>query len=262
MEQQLNNKRALVTGAASGMGRAIAFAFAREGATVAVHARNLGSSTELVNEIEQSGGRAVAVAADLTDTEAVKVLCAQTIVLLGGIDIVVNNAGAVSKADLAGTSEEEWDRMMQVNLKTPFLISQCLVPEMKLNPDGGRLIFNSSVGAKLPDPMGSAYNASKAGLLGFVRCLAVELGVNGITVNAICPGWIDTPMAEKLHEEMYSNDANDNFDAFYDASIRGNMLNARITPDNIAEFAVYLASDKGKFMTAQAFNICAGICLS
>ncbi|MFT5133954.1 MAG: ketoreductase, partial [Gammaproteobacteria bacterium] len=91
---------------------------------------------------------------------------------------------------------------------------------------------------------------------------AVELGVNGITVNAICPGWIDTPMAEKLHEEMYSNDANDNFDAFYDASIRGNMLNARITPDNIAEFAVYLASDKGKFMTAQAFNICAGICLS
>jgi len=260
MELQLENKRALVTGAASGMGRAIALAFAREGATVAVHARTLETATALVKEIEQSGGRAVAVAADLTDTCAIKSMCEQTISSLNGIDIVVNNAGAVSKASLSGTTEEEWDRMMQVNLKTPFLISQYLAPEMKLNPDGGRLIFNSSIGAKLADPTGSAYNASKAGLLGFVRCLAAELGANGITVNAICPGWIDTPMAASLHKDMYPADANMSFEEFYDGSVSANMLNARITPDNIADFAVYLASDKGKFMTAQAINICAGIC--
>ncbi len=260
MERQLENKRALVTGASSGMGRAIALAFAREGATVAVHARNLQSAKEQVTAIEQSGGRAVAVAADLTDTVAVKSLCEQTVASLGGIDIVVNNAGAAAKAALTDTTEEEWDRIMQVNLKTPFLICKYLVTEIRKNPAGGRLIFNSSVAARLPDPAGSAYNASKAGLLGLVRCLAAELGQDGITVNAICPGWVDTPMAVRLHEEMYSPDAGSGFEEFYDGSIRGNMLNARITPDNIAEFAVYLASEKGRFMTAQAFNVCAGIC--
>ena len=176
---------------------------------------------------------------------------------LGGVDIVVNNAGAINKAPLSGTSEEDWDRIMQVNLKAPFLISKYLVPEMKKIRKGGRLIFNSSVGAKLPDPMGSAYNASKAGLLGFVRCLAAELGADGITVNAICPGWVDTPMASRLHEEMYPVDSESSFDEFFDDSMRANMLGARITPNNIAEFAVYLASDKGRFITAQAINVCA-----
>ena len=260
MNAELSGKRALVTGTASGIGRAIAVAFAREGATVAVHTRSLEPAEELVNEIEQSGGRAVAVAADLTDVSAIPSLCKQTIEHLNGIDIVVNNAGAVGKASLAGTSEEDWDTMMQVNLKTPFLISKCLVPEMKKNPDGGRLIFNSSIGAKLPDPLGSAYNASKAGLLGFVRCLAAELGADGITVNAICPGWVDTPMASRLHEEMYPPDADISFEQFFDDAMRANMLKARITPENIAEFAVYLASDKGRFMTAQTINVCAGNC--
>jgi NAD(P)-dependent dehydrogenase (short-subunit alcohol dehydrogenase family) len=260
MNTDLAGKRALVTGSASGIGRAIALALARNGALVAVHARNIEPAEELVNEIEESDGRAVAVAADLMDAVAISKMCSRTIDKLEGIDIVVNNAGAVGKADLAGTSEEEWDRMMQVNLKTPFLISKCLVPEMKKNPDGGRLIFNSSVGAKLPDPFGSAYNASKAGLLGFVRCLAAELGNDGITVNAICPGWTDTPMARKLHEQMYPADADKSFAEFYDESVRANMLNARITPENIAEFVIYLAGDKGRFMTAQAINICAGIC--
>ena len=262
MNAELAGKRALVTGAASGMGRAIALAFAREGAVLAVHARGLESATVLADEIRNSGASAIAVSADLTDNGAIRGLCEKTIVELGGVDIVVNNAGAISKAPLSETSEEDWDRIMQVNLKAPFLISKYLVPEMKKNPQGGRLIFNSSVAAKLPDPMGSAYNASKAGLLGFVRCLAAELGADGITVNAICPGWVDTPMAARLHEEMYPIDSESSFEEFFDDSMRANMLGARITPDNIAEFAVYLASDKGRFITAQAINVCAGICLS
>jgi 3-hydroxybutyrate dehydrogenase len=262
MNLELEGKRALVTGAASGMGRSIAMAFANEGATVAVHARTLDRANEVVDKIKQANGKAVAVVADLFDNTAIKQMCDDTISKLDGIDIVVNNAGAVSKAPLTETLEEEWDRIMQVNLKAPFLISQYLVPSMRLNANGGRLIFNSSVAAKLPDPIGSAYNASKAGVLGLVRSLAAELGNDGITVNAICPGWIDTPMAEKLHEEMYSAESGKSLEEFYDGSIRGNMLGARITPENIAEFALYLASDKGRFMTAQAFNVCAGICLS
>jgi len=202
------------------------------------------------------------VSGDLTDNSAIEGLCEKTIVDLGGIDVLVNNAGAVGKAPLSGTSEEDWDRIMQVNLKAPFLISKYLVPEMRKNPEGGRLIFNSSVAAKLPDPEGSAYNASKAGLLGFVRCLAAELGADGITVNAICPGWVDTPMAARLHEEMYTIGSENEFDDFFDNSMRANMLGARITPNDIAEFAVFLASNKGRFITAQAINVCAGLCLS
>jgi NAD(P)-dependent dehydrogenase (short-subunit alcohol dehydrogenase family) len=262
MSKELVGKRVLVTGATSGIGRAIAIGFAKEGAHVVVHARTSNAAAELVSEIESEAGLATAVQADLNDSEAVKEMCENTKSLLSGLDIVVNNAGTVSKAPLAGTSEDDWDKTMQVNLKTPFLISKLLVPELKKNKSGGRLIFISSVAAKLPDPIGSAYNTSKAGLLGLVRCLAAELGSDGITVNAICPGWIDTPMAARLHEEMYLPRENKNFEDFYDDSIRGNMLNARITPDNIAEFAVYLASDKGRFMTAQAINVCAGICYS
>ena len=262
MNAELAGKRALVTGAASGIGRAIALAFAREGAVLAVHARSLESATAIADEILLSGASAVAVSGDLTDNSAIKGLCEKTIVDLGGIDVLVNNAGAVGKAPLSGTSEEDWDRIMQINLKAPFLISKYLVPEMRKNPEGGRLIFNSSVAAKLPDPEGSAYNASKAGLLGFVRCLAAELGTDGITVNAICPGWVDTPMAARLHEEMYTMGPKDGFDDFFDNSMRANMLGARITPNDIAEFAVFLASDKGRFITAQAINVCAGLCLS
>lgn len=262
MNAELAGKRALVTGAASGIGRAIALAFAREGAVLAVHARSLESATAIADEILLSGASAVAVSGDLTDNSAIEDLCEKTIVDLGGIDVLVNNAGAVGKAPLSGTSEEDWDRIMQVNLKAPFLISKYLVPEMRKNPEGGRLIFNSSVAAKLPDPEGSAYNASKAGLLGFVRCLAAELGTDGITVNAICPGWVDTPMAARLHEEMYTIGSESGFDEFFDDSMRANMLGARITPDDIAEFAVFLASDKGRFITAQAINVCAGLCLS
>lgn len=260
MSKELEGKRALVTGAASGMGRAIALAFAGEGAVVAAHARSMDAASSVVDEIQQAGGTALAVAADLTDSDAVADCCEQAVAALGGIDIVVNNAGAVSKGSLTETNNEDWDRLMQVNLKTPFLVSKYLVPEMRKNSAGGRLIFNSSVGAKLADPTGSAYNASKAGLLGFVRCLAAEVGADRITVNAICPGWVDTPMAVDLHREMHASSSDSGFDEFYDASIRSNMLNARLAPENIADFAVFLASDKGKYITAQAINVCAGLC--
>lgn len=261
MTQQLENRRALVTGAASGMGRAIALAYAREGATLVIHGRSEDSVGSLADDIRSLGAQVHIIATDLADNASIEEFCNKVVSALGGIDIVVNNAGAVSKAPLEGTTEEEWDIIMQVNLKTPFLISKHLVGEMKKNTHGGRLIFNSSIAAKLPDPFGSAYNASKAGVNGLVRCLAAELGQHAITVNAICPGWIDTPMAERLHDQMHE-DKSLSFDEFYDSSMRSNMLGERMTPENIADMAVFLASDRSKTITGQAINVCAGVCVS
>ena len=262
MTGQLQNKRVFITGCASGMGRAIALAFAKEGARLAIHGRTRESVRDLFEEIEAAGGDSRVVAADLADNSSIRGLCDDVVDTLNGVDVVVNNAGAVSKAGLLETSEANWDEMMQVNLKTPFLISQQLLPVMKQNKQGGRLIFNSSIAAKLPDPMGSAYNASKSGVLGLVRCLAAELGEFGITVNAICPGWVDTPMAERLHMQMHEDKAESDFEEFYDSSIRSNMLGARITPDSVADFAVFLASDGSRHITGQAINVCAGVSLS
>jgi 3-hydroxybutyrate dehydrogenase len=261
MNMQLQGKRALITGAASGMGRSIALAFADEGASLVIHGRSEESLSGLANEIKSKGAEASIVTADLADNKLIEKFCSDTLSALGGIDIVVNNAGAVSKAPLTGTSEEAWDKIMQVNLKTPFLISKYLVDAMRENKNGGRMIFISSIAAKLADPVGSAYNASKAGVLGLVRSMAAELGADGITVNTICPGWVDTPMAVRLHKEMPADDET-NFDEFYDSAMRSNMLGAKIQPDDIAELAVFLASDKGKTITAQAMNVCAGVCVS
>jgi ketoreductase len=135
------------------------------------------------------------------------------------------------------------------------------VPALRKNAGGGRIIFNASVAAKLPDPHGSAYNASKAGILGLMRCMAAELGPDGITVNTICPGWVDTPMARTLHEDMYDGDES-GFADFYAESTSANMLGQQIKPEDIADAAVFLASDHARRITAQAYNVCAGLCVA
>ena len=257
----LEGKRALVTGAATGIGQAIVMAYVREGAIVAAHARSEARIKPLIAAAGKEAQRIIPVAADLENDSEIRKLAEQTLAMLGGLDILVNNAGYSEKAPLAGTSDAMWDRTMQINLKAPFLLCRELVPAMKKNPGGGRIIFNSSIAAKLPDPGGSAYNSAKAGVLGLMRCLAAELGQFGITVNAICPGWVDTPMARTLHEDMFSGDAH-KFDEFFQSSTSGNMLQQQIKPEDIADFAVFLASDQAKRITSQAINVCAGLCLS
>lgn len=256
----LENKRALVTGAASGIGASIASALARAGASVAAHARTDARVAPVINAIRAAGGRAIGVSADLEDPAAIAVMCDETVAGLGGIDIIINNAGFAEKAPLTETSDELWQRTLQINLTAPFLICRHLVPALRENEAGGRIIFNASVAAKLPDPYGSAYNASKAGILGLMRCMAAELGPEGITVNTICPGWVDTPMARALHEDMYDGDAA-GFEAFYAQSTSANMLGQPIKPEDIADAAVFLASDQARRITAQAYNVCAGLCV-
>lgn len=260
MHIDLSDKRALVTGASSGIGAAIAEAYAAAGARVAVHARTLEKAGPTLERIQASGGRAFAVAADLEDSAAIAAMCAAALDGLGGIDIVMNNAGIAAGGRVADMDEVTWDRVMRVNLKAPFLIAKLTVAAMIAQGRGGRQLFISSTGAKIAEAEASAYNASKAGMNAFVRCFAAEVGAQGITVNAICPDWVDTPMARRDFERSLA--AGESFEEVYERGMRDNMQHTMIEPVDVANLAVYLASDQARRITGQAINVCAGACAS
>lgn len=258
MTGKLAGKRALVTGAASGIGKSIAESYAREGAVVAVQARSIERSAETLKSITEEGGEAFAVAADLTDTGEIEAMCQQAIERLGGIDIVMNNAGVGEYKKVVDMEESFWDRIMDVNLKAPFLVSKYTLPAMIEQGAGGVQLFNASTNAKTADADWTAYNATKHGLVGFVRCLAAEVGPQGIRVNAICPGWIDTKMAVELHED-FAREMKEPYEKVYDESMRLNMLSEIIPPQAVADMAVFLAGEGGTYVTGQAINVCAGL---
>ena len=258
MTGKLAGKRALVTGAASGIGKSIAESSAREGAVVAVQARSIERSSETLESITAEGGEAFAVVADLTDTGEIEAMCQQAIERLGGIDIVMNNAGVGEYKKVVDMEESFWDRIMDVNLKAPFLVSKYTLPAMIEQGAGGVQLFNASTNAKTADADWTAYNATKHGLVGFVRCLAAEVGPQGIRVNAICPGWIDTKMAVELHEDL-AREMKEPYEKVYDESMRLNMLSEIIPPQAVADMAVFLAGEGGTYVTGQAINVCAGL---
>jgi NAD(P)-dependent dehydrogenase (short-subunit alcohol dehydrogenase family) len=260
MDTQLTGKRALVTGAASGMGKAIAEAFAGEGATVAVHARSIERAQETIDSITSAGGECLAVAADLMKASEIASMCADAIKGLGGIDIVVNNAGVYDYVSVPDMTEEQWDWIVGTDMKAPFLVTKHTLPTMLKQGNGGCLIYNASTNGKTADGLFSAYNAAKHGLIGFARCVAAEVGEHRINVNTICPGWVDTKMAVDFHTK-WSKDNKLDYDEFWQEDMADtNMLHRIGEPRDIADFAVYLASERGRFIHGQAINVCGGLC--
>lgn len=257
MNVSLEGKRALVTGAASGIGRAIAEAYGREGAIVAVHGRTEPRVAETVAAIEAAGGEAFAAAADLADADAIDAMCGEALARLDGLDILVNNAGVSRLAPVSTMTTQTWDEIFQTNLRAPFLVTRALLPALVASGREASVIFISSIAANARAKGWGAYAASKSGLDAFMRCLADELGPHGVRVNAISPGWVETKMATSLHEGMAAETGRA-FDQLYDESMRGNMLRARLTPSTIADMAVYLASEHGRFITAQTLDVCGG----
>lgn len=256
----LRGKRAFVTGATSGIGLAIARAFAAAGATVAVHGRTAAKVEAAATSLSVGQSPALAVVADLSQPAEVERACDEIIGSWDGIDIVINNAGECETGSLASTTSNAWRQTFEVNVHSAFVITHKLVPSMIAAGRGGRVIFNSSISGKIPDPNTLAYCASKSALLGLMRCMAVELGEHGITVNALCPGWVDTPMAQRGVRRRWRADGGD-FDSYYNRIVRAdNLLNARVMPEDVAASALFLASDAGRFITGQALNVCAGSC--
>lgn len=253
----LTGKRALVTGAARGIGARTAEMLVREGARVAVHARQRDQLDDVAERLHALGGEAICVSGDLTQAKSIAKFCAQAIDELGGIDIVINNAGIAAHGPVVDLEEEEWNQVMDVNLKAPYLVTQHTLPTMIDQGTGGAFVFNASSSARMAQAERSVYNATKAGLVGFTRCLADEVGPHGITANAVCAGWIATEMAVELHEQM-AEETGVPFEQLYDEGMRVNAMKAIIPPEDVADMMVFLAGPGARHVTAQSIYVCAG----
>ncbi len=193
---RLEGKKAVITGGGRGIGAATARLLAAEGAAVVVSARSQDQVEKIAEELRAQGARALGVPCDVADPEQVKALRAKAEEALGPVDILVNNAGIATSAPLHATSLEVWNRVLAVNATGTFLCSQTFLPPM-IEAGWGRVVNVASVAGKAGAPYISAYCASKHAVVGFTRALAAEVAKSGVTVNAVCPGYVATDMAEQ-----------------------------------------------------------------
>jgi 3-oxoacyl-[acyl-carrier protein] reductase len=242
----LKDKVALVTGASQGIGRATALALAESGAKVAVAARNADKLLSLVGEIRAAGGQALAVPMDVADAAQVKSGFQQSLAHFGKLDILVNNA-AITRDTLALRMKlEDWDAVLRTNLTGAHLCTQQALGAM-LKQRSGRIINLTSVVAEIGNAGQANYVASKAGLIGLTRAIAVEVASRNITVNAVAPGFIETPMTEPLSEELKDK-------------MKSMIPLARFGQDReIAAAIVFLASDEAAYITGQVLDVNGGL---
>jgi 3-hydroxybutyrate dehydrogenase len=259
---RLKDKTALITGGGRGIGRAIAFAFAREGARVALLARTDSEITRVAAEIKsECGSEAVSFACDVSDRESITRAFANVAEKFGrGIDILVNNAGIAESAPLLKTDDEMWLRHIGINLSGTFYATRAALPAM-LATGWGRVINIASIAGKTGAPYISAYSASKHGVVGLTRCLALEVATKGITVNAICPGYVETDMAAHAVENITTKTGKSNDEARTIIE-RMSPQNRLVTTEEVAALALLLASDEGRGINGQAINIDGGSVLS
>jgi NAD(P)-dependent dehydrogenase (short-subunit alcohol dehydrogenase family) len=238
----LKGKVALITGGASGIGRATAVLFAEEGAAVVIADIDVESGEYVLQEIQAAGGRILFVRCDVTRSEECKRAVESTVDTFGGLDILFNNAGIIRRADVLATTEAEWDHVMDVNVKSIFLMSKYAIPCMKKR--GGGSIINTSSGWGLKGGgYAISYCASKGAVTNMTRAMAIDHGKDNIRVNAICPGDTDTPM---LHDE--AGQLGRDYDEFL-AESADRPLRRYAQPIEIARSVLYLASDAASFVT-------------
>jgi len=245
-------KTALITGGGRGIGRAIALAFAREGIRIAVAARTAEQVEQVAREI---GNDAMALVCDVADPQSV----AQMFERVGDVDILVNNAGIAESATVVNTTDELWHRHLSINLSGTFYCTRAALPAM-LKKGWGRIINIASIAGKTGAPYIAAYSASKHGVLGLTKSIALEVATMGITVNAICPGYVDTDMVSRGVERITSRTGRTAEEAL-DTLKKMSPQNRLVTVEEVAAVALLLASDEGRGINGQGINVDGGTVL-
>lgn len=240
----LTGKKTLVTGASKGIGRSIALKFAQEGADVAfTYLSSVEQAQALEDELAAFGGQVLAVRSDASDFEAAQELVAESLKAFGTLDVLVNNAGITKDNLLMRMSEEDFDRVMKVNLNSIFNTTKAVIRPMMKQKAGSIINISSVVGVK--GNAGQAnYAASKAGIIGFTKSTALELGSRNIRCNALAPGFIETEMTERLDE------------ATVQAWRDGIPMKRGGSPNEVADACVFLASDMSTYISGQVLNVC------
>jgi NAD(P)-dependent dehydrogenase (short-subunit alcohol dehydrogenase family) len=249
---RLSGKVALITGGGTGIGRAIALAFAREGASVAVAGRRLEKLREVISEVQKQGGAGLAMECDVTSAKDIARAVKGTVERFGRLNVLVNNAGTLHVSTVEGISEEEWDRVMTVNVKGPFLMSRGVLPEFR-KCGGGAIVNIGSVLGLVAVKDRAAYCASKGGVTMLTKAMAIDHAHENIRVNCICPSIVETELVKGVFDESEQGQA------LRKARIATIPLGRIGSPVDVAEMAVFLASEESSWITGAAIPLDGGL---
>ncbi|GBD30303.1 D-beta-hydroxybutyrate dehydrogenase [bacterium HR32] len=257
LEVSVQGRVAVVTGAGSGIGRAVAHALSRAGAAVCAADLDADAAGRVASELEREGGRAVAVAVDVQDPRAVRAMVSRTVESLGALDILVNNAGLQFISPVHEFPEERWDRLVGVMLTGTFLCTKYALPHMMAR-GWGRVVNMASIHGLVASPYKSAYVAAKHGVVGFTKTVALEVGGYGITVNAICPAYVRTPLVEGQIADQARVHGISEEEVVRRIMLEPAAIKRLLEPEEVANLVVYLCSDLAAGITGAAYTVDAG----
>jgi NAD(P)-dependent dehydrogenase (short-subunit alcohol dehydrogenase family) len=254
---RLEGRITIVTGGGSGIGRSICQHIAKEGGKVVACDIDTDAAETTVESIEKEGGEAATMKADVTRKSEVQRMAAVVRKKHGRIDILVNNAGTDKKGAITELAEETWDMLMSLNLKGVFLCTQAVMPAM-IEQRYGRVVNISSMAGKTGEPLTSPYCASKFGVIGFTQSVALEVGRYNVTINAVCPGPVDTELIRKSVEQSAAIKGMSPEDFMQEFFIGPTPLGRIAKPGDVAKAVVFLASDDAEFITGSTLNVSGG----
>jgi len=255
---QLKDKVAFVTGAASGIGKAIAALYAREGAAVAVADLNADAATAAARDIERSGGKAIGIAVDVTDEAQVDAAVAKTIAELGGVDILVANAGIQIVHPVEEFSFADWKKMLAIHLDGAFLTTRACLRHMYASGKGGSVIYMGSVHSKEASVLKAPYVTAKHGLMGLAKTVAKEGAKHNVRANVICPGFVLTPLVQKQIPEQAATLGISDDDVVKKVMLKDTVDGTFTTVDDVAEVALLFAAFPTNALTGQSLNVSHG----